>query len=64
MPKIKTHKGMRKRVKKTSKGKLKRDRAFQSHLLSKKDQKKKRLFRKDHDIDSADRKKVERLIES
>jgi large subunit ribosomal protein L35 len=64
MPKIKTHKGMSKRVKKTGKGKLKRDRAFQSHLLNKKSKKKKRLFTKDHDIDNADKKKVKRLIES
>jgi large subunit ribosomal protein L35 len=62
MTKIKTHQGMKKRIKKTANGKLKRDRAYQSHLLEKKSQKKKHLFRNDHNIDKADRRKVKKLI--
>ncbi len=64
MPKIKSHQGMKKRVKKTATGKLKRERAYQSHLLEKKDQRKKHQFRNDHDVDKADRKKVTKLISS
>lgn len=60
--KTKTHKGMSKRVKKTAKGKLKRDKAYQSHLLKKKSSDKKRSFRKDHDVDKADRKQVKKLV--
>lgn len=42
MPKLKTHKGTAKRVKKTSTGKLMRRRAFGGHLLSKKSNRRKR----------------------
>ena len=42
MPKMKTHRGAAKRVKRTSSGKLKRMRAFKSHILTKKDRKRKR----------------------
>lgn len=34
MPKMKTHKGLRKRVKVTASGKIKRKRAFGGHLMS------------------------------
>ena len=34
MPKVKTHKGLAKRVKITAKGKVKRRKAFGSHLMS------------------------------
>ncbi len=34
MPKVKTHKGLAKRVKITAKGKVKRHKAFGSHLMS------------------------------
>ncbi len=34
MPKLKTHKGLKKRVKVSSKGKIKRQKAFKSHLMS------------------------------
>ena len=39
MPKMKTHRGAAKRVKKTATGKLKRMKAFKSHILTKKDRK-------------------------
>ena len=60
--KQKSHQGMKKRVKKTGKGKLKRDKAYQSHLLEKKTTDKKQSFRKDHDVDPADRKTVKKLV--
>ena len=34
MPKIKTHKGAAKRFKMTGKGKIKRSRAYKSHLMT------------------------------
>ena len=46
MPKLKTHKGAKKRFKKTGSGKVKRMRAFKSHILTKKDAKRKRRLRK------------------
>ncbi|MEA2337534.1 MAG: large subunit ribosomal protein, partial [Thermoanaerobaculia bacterium] len=36
MPKIKTHRGAAKRFKKTGTGKLQRNHAFHSHILTKK----------------------------
>ena len=45
MPKMKTHRGMAKRVRKTGTGKLMRAKAFKSHILTKKSPKRKRNFR-------------------
>lgn len=42
MPKMKTHKGTSKRVKRTATGKITRRRAFGNHLLSKKSASRKR----------------------
>jgi len=42
MPKMKTHKGLSKRVKITATGRLKRNRAGAGHLMSGKDAKRKR----------------------
>ena len=39
MPKMKTHRGAAKRFKKTGSGKLKRAKAFKSHILTKKSKK-------------------------
>ena len=44
--KMKTHKGAKKRFKLTGSGKVKRMRAFKSHILTKKDAKRKRRLRK------------------
>ncbi|MEG1745048.1 MAG: 50S ribosomal protein L35, partial [Ruthenibacterium sp.] len=46
MPKIKTHSGAKKRFKLTKNGKVKRGKAFRSHILTKKSTKLKRGFRK------------------
>jgi large subunit ribosomal protein L35 len=46
MPKMKTHKGAKKRFKITGAGKVKRMRAFKSHILTKKSSKKKRHLRR------------------
>ncbi len=46
MPKLKTHKGLKKRVKVSSKGKIKRQKAFKGHLMSGKSGNRKRKLRK------------------
>ena len=46
MPKMKSHKGARKRYSLTATGKLKRFRAYKSHILTKKDAKRKRRLRR------------------
>ena len=46
MPKLKTHSGAKKRFNLTKTGKVKRAHAFKSHILNKKDTKRKRGLRK------------------
>ena len=46
MPKMKTHKGATKRFKTTGSGKVKRYKAFKSHILTKKSAKRKRNLRR------------------
>ena len=45
MPKIKTHSGAKKRFNLTKNGKVKRARAYKSHILTKKDTKRTRQLR-------------------
>jgi large subunit ribosomal protein L35 len=45
MPKMKTHKGAKKRFSITGKGKVRRLKAFKSHILTKKTSKRKRRLR-------------------
>ncbi len=46
MPKMKTHSGAKKRFSLTKNGKVKRAKAFKSHILNKKSTKRKRNLRK------------------
>lgn len=46
MPKMKSHKGARKRFSVTAKGKVRRLKANKSHILTKKDAKRKRRLRR------------------
>lgn len=62
MPKMKTHRGAAKRLKKTGTGKISRRHAYKSHLLTKKSQKRKRKLRKSTTLTSADMKRVDRLL--
>lgn len=62
MPKMKTHRGMAKRVRKTGTGKLMRAKAFKSHILTKKSPKRKRNFRHETEIAEADVKVVKRQL--
>ncbi len=60
--KQKTHSGAKKRIKITGSGKLKRRRAFSSHLKRKKDVTRKRKYARDYDISKADIKRLKKLI--
>lgn len=62
MPKMKTHRGAAKRFKKTGTGKIKRAKAFKSHILTKKSAKRKRNLRKGTMMAKADAKVIGKLI--
>lgn len=62
MPKLKTNRGAAKRFQKTASGGFKRGHANHSHILTKKDQKRKRGLRGTDMIDAADHKSVRRLL--
>ena len=62
MPKIKTHKGAAKRFGVTKNGKVKRGKAFRSHILNKKSTKRKRALRKPAYATSANVATIKRLI--
>jgi large subunit ribosomal protein L35 len=62
MPKLKTHRGVAKRVKKTGSGKIKRSRAFHSHLLSSKTPKRKRNLSQTAMVHSANEKNIKKLV--
>ena len=62
MPKIKTKKSAAKRFKITGKGKIKRSRAFFSHLLTKKSRKRKRFLRKAGVVSRSDFSRIRPLI--
>ncbi|MBV8194154.1 MAG: 50S ribosomal protein L35 [Candidatus Dormibacteraeota bacterium] len=61
MPKIRTHKGTKKRFRVTSTGKVMRRKAFRSHLLEHKSSKRKRQYRSQHEVSQVDRHTVIRL---
>ena len=62
MPKIKTQKGLAKRIRVTRTGKLMRASAWKSHLLEHKSQKRKRNYENDQPVSKADRKTVRRAL--
>jgi large subunit ribosomal protein L35 len=62
MPKMKTHSGMKKRVKKTGTGRLMREQANRRHLLESKPSKRTRRLMRDVETAPADRKTVKRLL--
>jgi large subunit ribosomal protein L35 len=62
MPKLKTHKGAAKRFKKTATGKVKRSHAFLRHILTSKEQKRKRGLRHSELVSAADTPKIKRMI--
>ena len=63
--KMKTHKGAAKRFKVTGTGKVKRMKAFKSHILTKKSPKRKRRLRQDTTIHTpGETKNIRRLIQA
>jgi large subunit ribosomal protein L35 len=64
MPKVKTKRGLAKRVKMTGTGKIRRYRAGKSHILTKKSRARKRRLRRGDLIHSADLKRIRRLLPS
>ena len=62
MPKLKTKRAAAKRFKKTGTGELKRNKAYKSHILTKKTTKRKRNLRKTSVADTTNVKQIKRLI--
>jgi len=63
MPKMKTHKGAKKRFSVTGTGKVRRNKANTSHILTKKSSKRKRNLRRPGTIaTSGDEKRMKRLL--
>lgn len=62
MPKMKTRKGMAKRIRVTRTGKLMRAGSWRNHMLEPKSSKRKRNFRMDHEVSHADAKQVRRAL--
>jgi large subunit ribosomal protein L35 len=62
MPKMKSHRGAAKRFKKTGTGKLKRAKAFKSHILTKKSSKTKRNLRKTGYVAKSEVKVMKKLL--
>jgi len=65
MPKMKSHRGARKRFKITGTGKVKRMKAFKSHILTKKTSKRKRRLRQSAVISTpGEAKNIKRLLQA
>jgi large subunit ribosomal protein L35 len=62
MPKMKTHRGAAKRFSLTGTGKVKRSKAFASHILTSKTTKRKRNLRKGAILDKTDEREIKKLI--
>jgi len=62
MPKMKTNRGAAKRFKATGSGKIKRNKAFSSHILTKKSTKRKRNFRQSEIVDDTNAKALKRML--
>ena len=59
---MKTHRGSAKRYSRTASGKLKRFKAFRSHITGKKTQKRIRNLRKSSLVSKGDQKRIDRMI--
>ncbi len=62
MPKLKSRRGAMKRFKLTGSGKVKRNKAYRSHILTKKTRKRKRDLRHSGLIHESDAKRVNKMI--
>ena len=63
MPKMKSNRGAAKSFRKTSSGKIKRSKAYKSHILTTKSTKRKRGLRKLSYVSDADSKRVSKMIQ-
>jgi large subunit ribosomal protein L35 len=65
MPKMKTHKGTKKRFSVTAKGKVRRLKAYKSHILTKKTSKRKRNLRRPTIVaTNGEAKNLKRLLQA
>lgn len=64
MPKIKTRRAAAKRFSVTAKGKIKRNKAYRGHFMTKKSRKQKTRLRKGGLIAPEDRKRVRKMLAS
>jgi large subunit ribosomal protein L35 len=62
MPKIKTNRAAAKRFKRTGSGKLRRMKAYKSHILTKKTRKRKRNLRKSTLVSEVDASRVGKMV--
>ena len=62
MPKIRTNRSAHKRFRITGSGKIRRYKAFKSHILTKKTRKRKRNLRQSSIMDDTNLRQVRRLI--
>ncbi|MFK5925257.1 MAG: 50S ribosomal protein L35 [Desulfuromusa sp.] len=62
MPKIKTNRGAAKRFRKTGTGKIRRNKAYTSHILTKKTTKRKRALRQSIIVSKADAHNISQLV--
>jgi large subunit ribosomal protein L35 len=62
MPKLKSHRGAKKRFKKTATGKFLRPKAFKRHILTSKPTRRKRQGRGTEPVDPADSAKLRRMM--
>lgn len=62
MPKLKTHKGLSKRIRITKSGKLKHLRAMGRHKMLIKSSDRKRKYKREQNVSKADDNKIKRLI--
>jgi large subunit ribosomal protein L35 len=62
MPKMKTHRGAAKRFKKSGTGKLQRNHAFHSHILTKKSPGRKARLAGETEVSSANKKTVKKML--
>ena len=63
MPKMKSNRGAAKTFRKTGSGKIKRNKAFKSHILTSKSTKRKRGLRKSTLVSKADSKRVKNMLQ-
>ncbi len=62
MPKMKTHRGAAKRLRKSGTGKLRHQKKNKRHILTKMSSKRKRQLREVGEVSAADKKRIKQLV--